>query len=53
MLYHKVEMVEMVYHGLSLVQLAVALQLSRTGEPGVAQVADERPEGCVGLEMLK
>ena len=38
---------------LSLVQLAVALQLSRAGEPSVAQVADVGPEGCVGLQMLK
>ena len=43
----------MVILELSLVQLAVALQLGRAGEPGVAQVADVGPEGCVGLEMLK
>ena len=48
-----VEMVEMVILELSLVQLAVALQLGGAGEPGVAQVADVGPEGCVGLEMLK
>merc|ERR1719219_3403789 len=46
------------YHGLrwcgqlSLVQRTVALQLSRAGEPGVAELADVRPEGCVGLEVL-
>merc|ERR1719219_32882 len=46
------------YHGLrwcgqlSLVQRTVALQLSWAGEPGVAELADVRPEGCVGLEVL-
>ena len=45
--------VEMVILELSLVQLAVALQLGRTCEPGVAEMADVGPEGCVGLEMLK